>query len=325
MKIALLFPGQASQEVGMGRSFYTEFDVARAVFEQADDALGFSLSDLCFNGPEERLKQTEITQPAILTVSVATWLALKDSLAEAGHEIVCAAGHSLGEYSALVAAGALAFKDAVKLVHSRGRFMQEAVPAGEGAMSAVLGLTADEVITSCKTAQVESGEIVNLANLNSPGQWVISGSLNGVATAERLLKEMGAKKLIRLPVSAPFHCPLMRHATESMKPLLESTHFKACQFPVIANLTACSYPSDAAEYPEILTKQIESSVRWIETVEKLRIELGAEFALEIGPGKVIAGLVKRIDAELPIVSVNNVEQMNNALEWRRAGTASCFE
>ncbi len=325
MKIVLLFPGQASQEVGMGRSFYAEFDEARSVFEQADAALGFSLSDLCFNGPEDSLKQTEITQPSILTVSVATWYSLKDSLADEGHEIVCAAGHSLGEYSALVAAGALAFEDAVKLVHSRGRYMQEAVPAGEGAMSAVLGLTADEVVFTCKTAQAESGEIVNLANLNSPGQWVISGSVNGVATAERLLKETGAKKLIRLPVSAPFHCPLMRHATDSMKPLLETTRFEACRFPVIANLTACLYPSDVAEYPGILTKQIESSVRWIETVEKMRAEFGAELALEVGPGKVIAGLVKRIDAELPCISVNNVEQLNNAIEWMRADSTSYVE
>jgi [acyl-carrier-protein] S-malonyltransferase len=303
----------------MGRTFFDTCAESREVFEQANDALGFSITDLCFSGPEDKLKLTEITQPSILTVSVAVWGAIAPKLVDAGHEVACAAGHSLGEYSALVAAGALDFTDAVKLVHRRGRLMQEAVPEGRGAMCAVLGLDARDVDAVCADARAQSGEVVNLANLNSPGQWVISGSIEGIGAAEPLLKERGAKKLIRLPVSAPFHSPLMKPATEGMRALLAATGFKPTQFPVIANSTADTYPADCSHYAHVLTEQIESPVRWIETGLRFRRDFGAECALEIGPGKVLSGLLKRIDSGLPAINVGTVEQMDYALEWLGTG------
>lgn len=307
MKIALMFPGQASQEVGMGRSFYDGSHASREIFERADDVLGFSITELCFSGPEERLKQTEITQPAILTVSAAAWAYVKPALEFDGHGLVAAAGHSLGEYSALVAAGAMEFEDAVRLVHARGKLMQEAVPEGEGAMSAVLGVDADIVESVCGEVSA-TGDIAALANLNSPGQLVISGSVSGVEKAEALLKEKGAKKLIRLPVSAPFHCPLMRRATEGMIPLLQSIRFRHPEFPVLANLTADVYPGDPVTFGDILAGQIEGAVKWISIYENFRERFGAETALELGPGKVLCGLAKRIDLQLPANYIDTIER-----------------
>jgi len=315
-----MFPGQASQEAGMGRSFYENFPESREIFERADDALGFSIAELCFEGPEDKLKLTEITQPSILTVSIAVWRALGPKLKAFNHEIAAAAGHSLGEYSALVAASALKFEDAVKLVHERGRLMQEAVPEGEGAMSAVLGLNAADVEKVCDDV-CAGGGIVKLANLNSPGQWVISGSVAGIVRAEALLKEKGARKLIRLPVSAPFHCPLMKPVTDGMRPLLEATDFERCEFPVIANYTADIYPDNPAGFAELLVSQIEEPVRWIESHGSFRDRFGAECALEIGPGKVLSALAKRIDRELTARNVDTVERMDDALKWMGAGQA----
>ncbi len=324
MKIALMFPGQASQEVGMGRTFYDGWPESREIFERADASLGFSISELCFNGPEERLKQTEITQPSILTVSVAAWVAVRPMIEKAGLEVAAAAGHSLGEYSALVAAGALEFEDAVKLVHARGKSMQDAVTEDEGAMSAVLGLDAETVKAVCDEV-TSGGDIASLANLNSPGQWVISGSASGVEKAESLLKEKGAKKLIRLPVSAPFHCPLMKPAAEGMKPLLLSAEFSRPAFPVLANLTAAGYPANVSDFADALIGQIQGAVRWIEIFENFGENYGARVALEIGPGKVLSGLAKRINPELPAYSIDTlaragevVSAMTSAGEQNRA-------
>lgn len=322
MKIALMFPGQASQEVGMGRSFYDGWPESRDIFERADASIGFSISELCFNGPEERLKQTEITQPSILTVSVAAWVAVRPMIEKAGLEVVAAAGHSLGEYSALVAAGALEFEDAVKLVHARGKLMQEAVPEGEGAMSAVLGLDAETVTAVCDEVS-SGGDIASLANLNSPGQWVISGSAKGVEKAESLLKEKGAKKLIRLPVSAPFHCPLMKPAAEGMKPLLLSTEFSRPEFPVLANLTAVEYPADALEFASVLIGQIEGAVRWIEIYESFGTNYGAQAAIEIGPGKVLSGLAKRINPEVLAYSIYSLTRAAEVIDSLRTAGEEC--
>lgn len=312
MKIALMFPGQASQEAGMGRSFYENCAASREIFERADATLGFSITGLCFEGPEERLKQTEITQPSILTVSAAAWACVKPMLDAAGLDVVAAAGHSLGEYSALVAARALGFEEAVSLVHTRGKLMQEAVPEGEGAMSAVLGLGADTVRDACLEV-IAGGEVAALANLNGPGQLVISGSIRGVELAEELLKVKGARKLIRLPVSAPFHSPLMKPAAEGMKPLLKSAIFHKPAFPVVANLTADVYPEDTALFAGVLAGQIEGAVRWIEVCQSFRARFGAQAALEIGPGKVLCGLAKRIDPELSALCVDTIERAEDAV------------
>lgn len=290
-QLALLFPGQGSQFVGMGRTLYESSAAARAVFDEADATLGFPLSRLCFEGPEEDLKRTANTQPAILTHSVAALIELRAGQPQRLEGAAFAAGHSLGEYSACVAAGALAFADAVRLVRRRGELMQEAVPAGVGAMAAIVGLSAEEVEAACHES--ESGEVVCAANYNSPEQTVIAGHAGAVARASTAALAKGAKRAIPLPVSAPFHSPLMRPARERMADLLAATRFADGAIPVVTNVDAVPV-TDGARLREALVRQIDSPVRWVESVRRLERE-GVDRALEIGPGAVLAGLVRRIE------------------------------
>jgi [acyl-carrier-protein] S-malonyltransferase len=291
MTLALLFPGQGSQSVGMGKALFDASAAARAVFDAADAALGFRISKLCFEGPEDELKLTANTQPAILTHSIAALEDLRARFPERLEGAAFAAGHSLGEYSADVAAGALVFEDAVRLVRERGRFMQEAVPAGVGAMAAIVGLAPSEVEAACiESAQ---GEIVAPANYNSPEQTVIAGHAAAVERAGKACLARGAKRAIPLPVSAPFHCALMSPARERMRPLLEAAAVAAPRLPVVTNVDA--EPARASEaLRSALVRQVDSPVRWAESVQRLARE-GVDRALEIGPGNVLAGLVRRIE------------------------------
>jgi len=294
--LALLFPGQGSQSVGMGKSLSEASEPARTVFEEADRVLGFSLSKLCFEGPEEQLRLTANTQPAILTHSIAALADLRARFPEKLEGAVFAAGHSLGEYSAGVAAGAFSFADAVALVRARGTFMQEAVPAGVGAMAAIVGLEPAAVEEACREAA--QGETVAPANYNSPEQTVIAGHAAAVARASEGCLARGAKRAIALPVSAPFHCALMSPARDRMKPLLEATVFTDAAMPVVTNVDAAPETS-GEKLRDALVRQIDSPVRWVETVQRLARE-GVDRALEIGPGNVLAGLVRRIDKSIKV-------------------------
>jgi len=294
--LALLFPGQGSQSVGMGKSLSEASEPARTVFEEADRVLGFSLSKLCFEGPEEQLRLTANTQPAILTHSIAALADLRARFPEKLEGAVFAAGHSLGEYSAGVAAGAFSFADAVALVRARGTFMQEAVPAGVGAMAAIVGLEPGAVDAACREAA--QGETVAPANYNSPEQTVIAGHAAAVARASEGCLARGAKRAIALPVSAPFHCALMSPARDRMKPLLEATVFTEAAMPVVTNVDAAPETS-GEKLRDALVRQIDSPVRWVETVQRLARE-GVDRALEIGPGNVLAGLVRRIDKSIKV-------------------------
>jgi [acyl-carrier-protein] S-malonyltransferase len=292
MGIGLLFPGQASQFPGMGKELHEAYPVAREVFDEASDALGFSLADLCFRGSAEELRMTENTQPSIFAVSVAAYRVLAE---EAGIRPLCAAGHSLGEYSALVASGALSLSDAVRLLRSRGRFMQEAVPPGEGAMAAVIGLSPEAVGTICRDAGREG--VAEPANFNGGDQIVISGNTRAVAAACEAAKSAGAKKVMPLPVSAPFHCALMEPAAERLAPALRAAIPGRFSFPVVANVTADTYPQGEG-VAEILIRQIVSPVRWEECVRRMRA-MGVTSYLEVGPGKVLTGLLRRIERDVP--------------------------
>ena len=287
--LALLFPGQGSQEVGMGRDVYEASPAARAVFDAADDALGFELSRICFEGPEEELVRTELQQPAILTTSVALLRALQER-AKPAPQLV--AGHSLGEYTALVAAGALGFEDAVRLVHARGRFMQEAVPEGRGAMAAVLGLGAAEVESVCEATRSVSGKVVAPANYNSPQQTVIAGDAAAVEVACTRARQEGAKRTIPLAVSAPFHCALMAPAAEKLALELARVRFEAPSPPVVNNVEA-QPNDDPARIAALLEAQVTAPVRFVEMVERMT-ELGVSRVLEVGTGRVLSGLVARI-------------------------------
>jgi len=332
-KTAFLFPGQGSQSVGMGRDLHDRFSTARAVFEEADEALGFSLSDLIFQGPDDQLRLTEHTQPAILTVSVAAVRVLLEQLG--GQEKIAgqdgpaafAAGHSLGEYSAHVFAGTISFADAVRTVRSRGRYMQEAVPAGGGAMAAILGLPADTINDICaqvsdeltqtaenpatSVAPSESGEhraatamaIVSPANLNSPDQTVISGSSAAVQRAADLCKEAGAKRAILLQVSAPFHCALMHPAQELLTHDLEALVFNDPAIPVVANVDARAI-TRRADARDCLIRQVTAPVRWVECMQLL-IQEGATTFVEVGPGKVLSGLLRQIDRNQTALNVED--------------------
>jgi len=296
--LAFLFPGQGSQKVGMGRALHEAAAEARAVFAEADAALGYPLSKLCFEGPEDQLTLTANAQPAILTVSVA---ALRVLRARTGLAPVAVAGHSLGEYSALVAAGALRFVDAVRLVHLRGKFMQEAVPPGAGAMAAILGLGADEVAAVCR--EVAGGEVVSPANLNGGGQVVIAGHKAAVDRACVALKAKGAKRAVPLAVSAPFHCALMQPAAERLSAELARVELATPEVPVITNVEAAPN-RDASRIPELLARQVTAPVRWEESVQRLA-SLGVRRALEVGAGNVLAGLVKRISPEIEVLAAGD--------------------
>jgi [acyl-carrier-protein] S-malonyltransferase len=299
--LAFIFPGQGSQNIGMGKIFYDNFPIARQVFQEADDSLHFGLSTLCFQGPEDALKLTENTQPAILTTSVA---ALRVVRSETGLEAELAAGHSLGEYSALVAAGALAFPDAVKIVRLRGRFMQEAVPVGEGAMAAVLGLERKDVEALCE--EVSAGEVLSPANFNCPGQIAIAGHSKAVQRAIEKIKEMG-KKAVLLPVSAPFHSPLMKAAGVRLEKELEPIPVGELKIPVITNVEA-QFNTSKDRVKELLVAQVSSPVRWEESMRAM-IDHGIERVLEIGPGKVLSGLMKRIDAKIKMANVEDADTL----------------
>lgn len=293
----------------MGRDLAEHFPAAQAVFEEADQALGFALSSLCFNGPEEDLQLTANTQPAILTASIAAYRVL----AESGTRPDFVAGHSLGEYSALVAAGALSLNDAAQLVRRRGEFMQAAVPVGVGAMAALLGIEAEKVAEACAAAA--QGQVCSPANLNTPTQIVIAGNAEAVERAIEECKARGARRAMLLKVSAPFHCALMLPAQEQMQPLLAATHFNHLQFPLVNNADA-ALTSDSAQAREALVRQISSSVRWTESVMKLLAE-GVTTFVEVGPGKVLSGLVKAIakeaGKEVTLLNVENSESLQATL------------
>ena len=294
---AFIFPGQGSQYVGMGKELCAQFAVAQQVFTEAEDALGFSLRRLCFDGPEAELKLTENTQPAILTVAVA---ALRVLETETALRAAVVAGHSLGEYSALVAVGALQFVDAVRVVRERGRLMQQAVPAGEGAMAVLMGLEMDQVQSLCSDAG--QGEIVSPANYNGGGQVVIAGTKNAVARAMALAKERGAKRVMELPVSAPFHCQLMKPVADGLQQVLSPVTIHPFCIGVVTNVEA-EVNLNADRVKSLLSEQAVQPVRWEESVKKLA-ELGCRRVVEVGPGKVLKGLIKRI---LPALDTDNFE------------------
>jgi [acyl-carrier-protein] S-malonyltransferase len=313
-KLALVFPGQGAQHVGMGLDLYREYAMARDIFDEADAVLEMPLSRLCFEGPEDELNDTINTQPAILTMSVAALRAMAD--VRPMGEVLAVAGHSLGEYTALVAAGALPFSDAVRLVRERGRLMKEAGQRHPGRMAAVLGLSAEPVTTACRQAAEETDTVVQVANHNSPGQIVISGDRRGIDRAVELLKEQGAKRVVPLAVSIASHCPLMESAAKGLREALDRVELLKSEVPVIGNVSAKPLVH-AAEIREELVKQIVSPVQWVESVQHL-IEEGVETFVEIGPKDTLSNLIKRISEAVGRINVGNVSQVES---WRE-GAAS---
>lgn len=311
---AFLFPGQGSQSVGMGADLVSRFEVARRTFEESDEALGFSLSRLCFEGPESDLTLTANTQPAILTVSVALTRVL-DSL---GLRPSFAAGHSLGEYSALVGAGVLPFRDAVRAVRLRGQAMQEAVPSGEGAMAAILGLPPEAVSEAC--ARAAGDEVVSPANFNSPEQTVIAGHAAAVARASQECLAAGAMRAVPLTVSAPFHCSLMRPAERGLAEHLSAIRFSDPEIPVVVNADAAPVRT-GEEARDALVRQVCSPVRWVESIQALRA-LGVDRVIEVGPGRVLTGLMRRIDRSLSSTSVEDSAGVDAAVASTGARPAS---
>jgi [acyl-carrier-protein] S-malonyltransferase len=303
--IAFLFPGQGSQAVGMGKELSENYEVARRTFEEADDALGYKLSQVCFEGPEEKLKLTEITQPAILTTSVAAFRVLQ----EKGVTPQFVAGHSLGEYSAHVAAGTLTFADAVRTVRNRGKYMQEAVPVGVGAMAAILGMPLDKVIEIASDAA--QGEVCQVGNINSPEQIVISGSTGAVTRAIALATERGAKKAVSLPVSAPFHCSLMQPAQDRLANDLAAVSFQNPSCPVICNVDAAPVTTADASR-DALIRQVTATVRWEPSI-RLLIDKGASLFIEVGPGKVLWGLMRQIDRSKTCTTVSDEASLQKTL------------
>jgi [acyl-carrier-protein] S-malonyltransferase len=305
--IAFIFPGQGAQHPGMGKDLADNFPAARQVFEEADEALGFALSDLCFNGPAEQLQMTENTQPSILAVSIA---ALRAMQAEGLPVPDFVAGHSLGEYSALVSATALPLSDALKIVRARGGYMQEAVPVGTGAMAAILGADLQTVMEACDEAA--QGEVCSPANINSPAQIVIAGDTAAIDRAIPILKERGAKRAIKLNVSAPFHCALMKPAQDRLAADLERMSFQDLTVPLVTNVDA--KPVNRGDQArESLVRQVSQPVRWLESVEFL-INQGVQTFVEIGPGKVLSGLVRQIDRQVRCVNVEDAASLDSARE-----------
>jgi [acyl-carrier-protein] S-malonyltransferase len=297
--IAFIFPGQGAQAVGMGKALAEAFPICQQTFEEADAALGDPISRVCFEGPAEQLTLTENTQPAILTVSVAAWRLLDSR----GFAPSLVAGHSLGEYSAHVAAGTLSFADAVRIVRRRGRYMQEAVPVGAGAMAAILGLDAERVAQAC--AEAAQGEVVSPANMNAPGQVVIAGARDAVGRAGERARQLGAKRVIPLPVSAPFHCALMKPAEERLAPELRALPVVDPRVPVVANVDA-QPKRDGASAIEALVRQVSMPVRWEDSVRRLASE-GVRAYVELGPGSVLSGLVRKIHREATVLNVESPE------------------
>ncbi len=291
----------------MGRDLAEKFTVARDTFAQADEALGYPLSKLCFEGPIEQLKQTEFTQPAIFAVSMAAYRVL----ASRGIQPQIVAGHSLGEYAACAASGVMSFADAIRALQSRGRFMQEAVPEGQGAMAAVLGLDADAVRGACEAAARETSQVVSPANLNSPDQIVISGSAAGVARASELAKERGAKKVVPLQVSAPFHCALMQPAQDRLAEVLKEIEVSDPRFPIVSNVTADVTKKGGRER-DLLIEQVTAPVRWVESMRRM-IDEGASTFVEVGPGRVLSGLLRQIDRAQKCVNVEDSVSLEKAL------------
>ena len=306
-KLAFIFPGQGSQAAGMGKGLHDAFPEARAVFDAVDAALGEKLSALCFEGPDEALKLTANTQPAILTVSAAAVAVL----AARGIRPDLVAGHSLGEYSALVAAGALTAADAARAVRARGTFMQEAVPAGQGAMSAVVGLDPARIRVICESVAAATGKVVSPANYNDPNQTVIAGDAQAVALAGEKLKEGGARRVMPLPVSAPFHSALMEPVKARLEPVLRGIAWTQPSVPVVTNVEAKANRSTDRIVP-LLVEQVTAPVRWIETVHEMA-RLGAVRMIEVGPGNVLSGLVKRIDKAIEVHHVSDPASLDKTL------------
>ena len=302
MSTAFVFPGQGSQFAGMGKDVAERFPVARLVFDEIDAALGFPISRLCFEGPEDQLKLTENTQPAILAVSSAMHAVIRES-GIATPMVV--AGHSLGEYSAIVAAGGLMPADAAKIVHLRGKFMQEAVPVGTGAMAALIGPSVEDAAAICEEAA--DGEVVSVANINAPGQIVVAGTKSAVDRAIAIAKKRGVRRALPLPVSAPFHCALMKPAEERLRPVLDHAAFHDLEIALVSNVDAAPVKAAFAVRDGLL-RQVASSVRWVESVQTM-VEMGVKRFVEIGPGNVLTGLIKRIDANVELVNVSDAASL----------------
>src|SRR5712692_6583952 len=312
--ITLLFPGQGSQAVGMGKELAEKYPVARQAFEEADEALDYKLSQVCFEGSEEQLRLTEITQPAILTASVAAWRVLR----EKGLKPSYVAGHSLGEYSAHVAAGTISFADAVRTVRSRGKYMQEAVPIGVGAMAAILGMDLEKVIAVCNDAA--QGEVCEPANINSAEQIVISGNTAAVERATKLADERGAKRAKILPVSAPFHCSLMKPAQDRLAADLHTVSFHKPPVPVVCNVDAALL-HDADRSRDALIRQVTGSVEWEQSM-RLLIAKGVQTFVEVGPGKVLCGLMRQIDRSKKYLNVEDEASLQKTLEYFAASAVA---
>jgi len=299
---AFVFPGQGSQYAGMGRDVAEKYPAARHVFDEIDSALGFPLSKVCFEGPEDQLKLTAITQPAILAVSSAIHEVLEDHGATR-RDLV--AGHSLGEYSAIVSDGGLTPAEAAKIVHLRGRFMQEAVPVGTGAMAALIGPSVEDAAAICDEAA--QGEVVSVANINAPGQIVIAGTKTAVDRAIEVAKKRGVRRAVLLPVSAPFHCALMKPAEEKLRPVLDGAPFKDLWMSLVSNVDASPIGTHTA-VRNALIRQVVSPVRWVESIQKM-IAMGVRHFVEVGPGSVLTGLIKRIDPSVELTNVSDVESI----------------
>ncbi len=306
-KLAFVFPGQGAQKVGMGKDFYDNYDVAKKMFKEADEVLGYSIMKMCFEGPEEDLKLTANTQPAILTISCIA----NEILKENGIQPEITGGHSLGEYSALVAAGVLNFQDAVALVHKRGSYMQEAVPVGEGGMAAIIGVDRDKIVEVCQQVSAESP--VQAVNFNCPGQIVIAGATKGVELAVEELKAAGAKKAVILPVSAPFHSTLMKPAAEKLAVELDKVTISDAKIPVVANVSA-EILTKAEDIKASLVAQAASPVLWEDCVARMK-EFGADILLEAGPGKTLCGFNRRIDKTITSLNVEDVASLEKSLDY----------